>query len=119
MTTKSKHYGPPIIVTIAGDGGAEPLRIQCRRLDPVEFARRKPRGETPEQLIDRWVCDSAESPRIVMSASEASDEAIWIEDLAIDVRHAIAVQTNDHVALRRRDAALKAALALGDKPPYQ
>ncbi len=38
------------------------------------------------------------SPRVVLTEAEASDDAIWVEDLAPDVRVAVFTKTNDRLA---------------------
>lgn len=41
------------------------------------------------EFIDRWVCLAAIEPRVVMTEAEASDNAVWIDDLDLNLKLAI------------------------------
>jgi len=124
-----------VLVTVpAVEGESEAVRIACRRPDPlVLFANgwlpleifatvlEKVQGpmsefveaalvdaETYGDFIDRWVCAAAVTPPIVLTEAEAvaNEAAIWVEDLAPDVRFAIWRKTTDRLASRRVSEAV-------------
>lgn len=41
------------------------------------------------EFIDRWVCAACVTPRVVLTEAEASDVAVWVEDLSLDLKLAI------------------------------
>lgn len=118
-----------IIVTVPGDGETEPVRIACRRPDPLELfagellpltvyaavvevlATSSSVGKFSEaaakdpatygDFIDRWACAAALQPLVVPTAQDATDEAIWVEELPPDVRVAIFMRTNDRLVSKR------------------
>ncbi len=127
FSTAASLRARPIIVTVPGEDGSEPVRISCRRPDPLvlfasallpleiyakvaekvtgpiagfSLAALKDQG-TYGEFIDRWVCAAAVQPHVVLTQEEASDEAIWVEDLAPEVRVAIFLKTNDRLANKR------------------
>lgn len=127
LSTAASLRARPIIVTVPSDGDSEPVRISCRRPDPIVLfandmlpleiyanvaenvsgtmnsftlaAVKDP--ATYGDFVDRWVCAAAVSPKVVLAEQDASDEAIWVEDLAPDVRVAIFMKTNDRLANKR------------------
>lgn len=127
LSTAASLRARQIIVTVQGDADTEPVRIACKRPDPLRLfasellplelygavadtasssigtfsaaAAREP-GKYGD-FIDRWACAAAVQPAIVMTEAEASDEAVWVEDLAPEVRVAIFMRTNDRLANKR------------------
>ncbi len=137
LSTAASLRARSIIVTVP-DGDAEPIRIACKRPDPLPlFASEllplevyaavietiggtayRHAMQTHDELrkmtdaaakdpatygdfIDRWACAAAVTPAVVLTAAEASDEAIWVEDLPPEVRVAIFMRTNDRLANKR------------------
>lgn len=126
-STAEQLRGRRVIVTVPGDDVNEPMRILCRRPDPlvlfssellplavygsVVAAASSSIGEFSTEaakdpgkygdFIDRWACAAAVNPLVVMTEAESSDVAIWVEDLAPEVRVAIFMRTNDRLANKR------------------
>jgi len=128
LSTPASIRGRQIIVTVP-DGDAEPIRIACKRPDPLqlfagELLPLEVYGAVAEKVaasssvgdfalaaakdpakygdfIDRWTCAAAVKPVVVLTEAEASDEAVWVEDLPPDVRVAIFMRTNDRLTSKR------------------
>lgn len=49
-------------------------------------------------FIDRWVCLAAVQPRIVLTEAEASESAVWVDDLDLALKLAIVSATTTKVA---------------------
>lgn len=127
FSTAASLRARPIIVTVPGDGDNEPVRLACRRPDPlILFAsellplpiyaavaeavttsmNRLSLGAVKDPIaygdfIDRWVCAAVVTPHVVLTEAEASDEAIWVEDLSPEVRVAVFLRTNDRLSTKR------------------
>lgn len=127
FSTAASLRARPIIVTVPSDGEADPIRIACRRPDPLtlfasDLLPLEIYAAVAEQVtgpvaafslaalrnqalygdfIDRWVCAAAVDPVVVLTAAEASEDAIWVEDLGPDIRVAIFLKTNDRLAGKR------------------
>jgi len=126
-STAAQLRARPIVVTVPGEGDAEPVRIACKRPDPLvlftngllpleiyaavaevaattvgNFSREAFKDPALYgDFIDRWVCAAAMTPRVVLTEGEASDEGVWVEDLSPDVRIAVFMKTNDRLASKR------------------
>lgn len=127
FSTAAQLRARPIVVTVAGDGEIEPVRILCRRPDPLAlfssellplaiyakvaetvigsvntFSRAVVNDPIAYgDFIDRWVCAATVSPRVVLMEAEASDDAIWVEDLTPEVRAMIFTKTTDRLSTKR------------------
>lgn len=116
-----------VVVSVPGDDDEPPMRVACRRPDPlVLFASEllpldiyakvaeKVAGSITAfgtaaltdpglygDFIDRWVCAAAVTPRMVLTKDDASEEAIWVEDVPPGLRLAIFMKTNDRLVGKR------------------
>jgi len=132
FSTAAQLRARPIIVTVPSEEDEPPVRISCRRPDPLVLftsdllpleiyaaVAEKVTGPLPEfsraafqnqglygDFMDRWVCAAAVDPVVVFTAEEASDAAIWVQDLAPEIRVAIFMRTNDRLASTRVIAAV-------------
>lgn len=65
--------------------------------------------KTYEAFVARWVCAAAVAPRVVLTEEEAiaDPEALWVEDLELDVQISIVRQTGRLLASARVIAAVR------------
>lgn len=106
---------PDVLVLIAD--GILPLPIFGEVLDQITTLRQDGQAVQPAdvnlttywQLVNRWVCAAAESPRFVLTEDEAlaDPSTLWVEEIDRDVRLTILERTNQPFASSRLRTAVQ------------